>query len=265
MFPIILYCILISLFSILFPFLAVPQERPFGVSLPRKHIRNKEIRRNKLFYVLFLASTDGLNLWFLVALHTHFQINTLTIVCILMFPVFAASFCYRVFRVRIIRLKLRNYWDEEPLEIAEKAAKPQLAASWFLIPLFLTAATWFLTALLYGKLPDTIPVEYAQSGAVAAELPKRFGTVFLYPLCQLAAMLPFALLARSSGKDKRAESSLWQAFFLYLCCLATGMFLAAQLSILQILEPAVSNACSLGGILCAMYGVLILFYRLKKS
>lgn len=250
-----LYFMTFILFILTFIMATIPyltrKSEQFGIAIPQAIYQRVDIAKMRKTYALYIVLL-GLFLTSLQMVITLFFSDIIAIIGfnIIVFAfLFASFFFYLPFHRKMKKLKKQEKWTESRKQkrvISTSFREDKIVLSnWlFLIPLFITLLSVFLTFLLYDKIPAQIPMHTSFSGEVRYD-EKTIWNVLLMPGMNLFMIALFIFLnnmIKHSKQEINAENpevskmqniiyrQKWSRYLFVMLLLTVAMFTFIQMA-----------------------------------
>lgn len=250
----------------------------FGVTIPEAAYLDPELKKlRKQYAAVIIVFSILLAAALLMAVRTSRLLQTGFALAV--FADIAGDFLiYLYFHRKMKAVKAARNWaagKKQAIIVDPKFRSQKLIFSnaWFLIHASVTAATFLMTWLCYGRIPDRIAMHYDFNGTPTDWVEKSYRTVFELPTVQLFLLILFIWLNTMIAKSKqqlnaeRPEASLeqnvrfrrrWSAFMIITGLLMILLFFAIQLSFIVPVPIAWLSYGGMGAVLLIVAGAVLL-------
>ena len=287
--------LLIQLLIVIIPLYALGMLLPeytrstlfFGVTLPpeaHRHPQLAEVKKNyrRRFTQLFLLS------WLMMmAVSRATGSFDLLYGGGVMVTIFVLSVSYVITHNRVKALKEQHQWTKNlkqrvVVDTSRESRTHYVSHAWFILPGFITLATWLITWRLYPHLPDQVPQLTGLGGEVLQWTDKSFKDVFGLPITQLGMLALFFIVtvvirkARKlidpsrptvSVKQHQAANRRWSVYILFAAVWMVAYFSLLQATLLQLLHLPAAGFYALHALSVAapLLGIFVVAWSTGQS
>lgn len=250
----------------------------FGVTIPEAAYLDPELKKlRKQYAAVIIVFSILLAAALFIAVSTSQLLQTGFALAVLV-DIAGNFLIYLYFHRKMKAIKKTRNWaagKKQAIIVDPKFRSQKLIFSnaWFLIHASVTAATFLMTWLCYGRIPDRIAMHYDFNGTSTDWVEKSYRTVFELPTVQLFLLILFIWLNTMIAKSKqqlnaeRPEASLeqnvrfrrrWSAFMIITGLLMILLFFAIQLSFIVPVPIAWLSYGGMGAVLLIVAGAVLL-------
>jgi len=250
----------------------------FGVTIPEAAYLDPELKKlRKQYAAVIIVFSILLAAALFIAVSTSQLLQTGFALAVLV-DIAGNFLIYLYFHRKMKAIKKTRNWaagKKQAIIVDPKFRSQKLIFSnaWFLIHASVTAATFLMTWLCYGRIPDRIAMHYDFNGTPTDWVEKSYRTVFELPTVQLFLLILFiwlnTMIARSKQQlnAERPEASLeqnvrfrrrWSAFMIITGLLMILLFFAIQLSFIVPVPIAWLSYGGMGAVLLIVAGAVLL-------
>ncbi|KGT39015.1 DUF5808 domain-containing protein [Weizmannia sp. CD-2023] len=250
----------------------------FGVTIPEAAYLDPELKKlRKQYAAVIIVFSILLAAALFIAVSTSQLLQTGFALAVLV-DIAGNFLIYLYFHRKMKAIKKTRNWaagKKQAIIVDPKFRSQKLIFSnaWFLIHASVTAATFLMTWLCYGRIPDRIAMHYDFNGTPTDWVEKSYRTVFELPTVQLFLLILFiwlnTMIARSKQQlnAERPEASLeqnvrfrrrWSAFMIITGLLMILLFFAIQLSFIVPIPIAWLSYGGMGAVLLIVVGAVLL-------
>jgi len=250
----------------------------FGVTIPEAAYLDPELKKlRKQYAAVIIVFSILLAAALFIAVSTSQLLQTGFALAVLV-DIAGNFLIYLYFHRKMKAIKKTRNWaagKKQAIIVDPKFRSQKLIFSnaWFLIHASVTAATFLMTWLCYGRIPDRIAMHYDFNGTPTDWVEKSYRTVFELPTVQLFLLILFIWLNTMIAKSKqqlnaeRPEASLeqnvrfrrrWSAFMIITGLLMILLFFAIQLSFIVPIPIAWLSYGGMGAVLLIVVGAVLL-------
>jgi uncharacterized membrane protein len=181
----------------------------FGVTVPEKHIKNKQLlsyKKRYTFMVALLSCFVLASYVFWVLMSTPGEEETVLIGTLIQFGIILFSLSlYFFYHGKTLQLKKKHNWMEnlKQVKVSDLSARSQdemLPWYVFLLPMIITVGVIGYTIFQYDLLPEQIPTHWGINGEADAFTEKTPMSAILMPLTLLTMQVMY--LGINIGKNK---------------------------------------------------------------
>ncbi len=250
----------------------------FGVTIPEAAYLDPELKKlRKQYAAVIIVFSILLAAALFIAVSTSQLLQTGFALAVLV-DIAGNFLIYLYFHRKMKAIKKTRNWaagKKQAIIVDPKFRSQKLIFSntWFLIHASVTAATFLMTWLCYGRIPDRIAMHYDFNGTPTDWVEKSYRTVFELPTVQLFLLILFIWLNTMIAKSKqqlnaeRPQASLeqnvrfrrrWSAFMIITGLLMILLFFAIQLSFIVPVPIAWLSYGGMGAVLLIVAGAVLL-------
>lgn len=250
----------------------------FGVTIPEAAYLDPELKKlRKQYAAVIIVFSILLAAALFIAVSTSQLLQTGFALAVLV-DIAGNFLIYLYFHRKMKAIKKTRNWatgKKQAIIVDPKFRSQKLIFSnaWFLIHASVTAATFLMTWLCYGRIPDRIAMHYDFNGTPTDWVEKSYRTVFELPTVQLFLLILFIWLNTMIAKSKQQlnaenpEASLkqnvrfrrrWSAFMMITGLLMILLFFAIQLSFIVPIPIAWLSYGGMGAVLLIVVGAVLL-------
>ncbi len=230
----------------------------FGISIPQNiydNVEVKKIRENYRNNVIMLGSIIFI-ISLIIAFYVPHQLNAMVLPAGVCAEIGFIFVLYLKNHRKMKELKQKNNWlDQKSQKIIVDTSFRQkikrVSPWWFLSYIVIILATVSIGLIMYEKIPNQIPMNYALNGEITRWVQKSYKVLFYIPFVQLFIMILMVFVYWIIGKAKQQIDAAhpvksikqntafryrWSAFTVFMGLLLLIMFGFMQLTMIGMIQ-----------------------------